>query len=198
MLKSGNEKSGNEKAAISLRHWGLADAERLLELYQAHDDLGRQLPALSSLSDAQAAVEHFLPGSEERAIFCLDVNGQAAGLVGLSFEDQDPATGKYDRAWVWYWSAGELRGKGQMKSAVRLVTNWAMDDRLDHQALPGGFELLTTAASPGIRRLELGYRLNNPASARVAEYAGFTVEGVERAKFKIGDQLIDAAIAARL
>ena len=189
--------SGNEKAAVSLRHWGLADAERLLELYRAHDDLGRQLPALSSLSDAQAAVEHFLPGSEERAIFCLEVNGQAAGLIGLSFEDQDPATGKYDRAWVWYWSAGELRGKGQMKSAVRLVTDWAMD-RLDYQALPGGFELLTTAASPGIRRLELGYRLNNPASARVAEYAGFTVEGVERAKFKIGDQLIDAAIAARL
>lgn len=189
--------SGNEKAAVSLRHWGLADAARLLELYQAHDDLGRQLPALNSLADAQAAVEHFLPGNDGRAIFCLDVNGQAAGLVGLSFEDKDPVSGKYDRAWVWYWSAGELRGRGQMKSAVRLVTDWAMD-RLDQKALPGGFELLKTAASPGIRRLELGYRLNNPASARVAEYAGFTVEGVERAKFKIGDQLIDAAIAARL
>ena len=113
--------SGNEKAAVSLRYWGLADAERLLELYRAHDDLGRQLPALSSLADAQAAIEHFLPGNDGRAIFCLEVNGQAAGLIGLSFEDKDPATGKYDRAWVWYWSAGELRGKGQMKSAVRLV-----------------------------------------------------------------------------
>ena len=60
------------------------------------------------------------------------------------------------------------------------------------------FSALTSARSPRVRRLELGYRTNNPASAAVARHTGFVVEGVEREKFCYNGVLYDAAIAARL
>lgn len=52
--------------------------------------------------------------------------------------------------------------------------------------------------SPRLRRLELGYRLNNLASGAVARSAGFVVEGVEREKFCYDGVLYDVACAARL
>ena len=59
-------------------------------------------------------------------------------------------------------------------------------------------QLLHPQGPPRVRRLELGYRTNNPASAAVARHAGFVVEGVEREKFCYDGVLYDAAIAARL
>ncbi|MGV9196427.1 GNAT family N-acetyltransferase [Arcanobacterium canis] len=182
---------------VQLRYWETVDAQVLLELYEANEDLHRQLPQITNLAEAIESIDGFSQRHEDRAIFCLDIEGKACGLVGLSFEAKDEATGKFDRAWVWYWSAGAARGKGLMKLAVKAVCDWAMG-QLDSSQTPVGFKLLGEVESPQIRRLELGYRLNNPASAKVAEYAGFVVEGVERAKFNIDGGLIDAAIAARL
>lgn len=187
----------NGQPGMRLRHWGSQDAGRLLELYVGNEDLHRQLPKLENSADAEAAISSFETSREDRAIFCIDVGGKACGLVGLSFEAKDEATNRFDRAWVWYWCAGEARGTGLMKLSVKTVCDWAMG-KLDSSQTPVGFELLDEVESPQIRRLELGYRLNNPAYAKVAEYAGFTVEGVERSKFKINGELIDAAIAARL
>ena len=186
-----------DSLASRLRYWEIDDAESLLELYEVHEDLHRQLPRISDLSEAKECIKGFSSSHEDRAIFCLELKGRACGLVGLSFEAKDETTGLYDRAWVWYWSAGDARGRGLMKPAVKIVCDWAMG-RLDTRQCPTGFDLLREIESPRIRRLELGYRLNNPASAKVAEYAGFVVEGIERAKFKINGELIDAAIAARL
>ncbi|WP_346845753.1 VOC family protein [uncultured Rothia sp.] len=52
--------------------------------------------------------------------------------------------------------------------------------------------------SPNLRRLELGYRTNNPASGKVAAAAGFMIEGIEREKFLYAGQTYDAVTAARL
>ncbi|MDK8648995.1 GNAT family protein [Alloscardovia omnicolens] len=183
--------------SAQLRYWEAEDAQTLLNLYKANEDLHRQLPRLVKLADAIESIEGFSSAHEDRAIFCVDIDGEACGLVGLSFEAKDEVTGSFDRAWVWYWSAGETRGKGLMKQAVKAVCDWAMG-RLDIRHCWNGCKLLCEIESPQIRRLELGYRLNNPASAKVAEFSGFVVEGVERAKFKIDGELVDAAIAARL
>lgn len=53
-------------------------------------------------------------------------------------------------------------------------------------------------AKAGLFRLELGHRVNNPASCVVAERAGFIAEGVERAKLKYGDERFDVELHARL
>ncbi|MDO4792524.1 MAG: GNAT family protein [Buchananella hordeovulneris] len=136
----------------------------------------------------------------------------ASGLVGVSFEGEG-THGGYDCGWVWYWSAGSLRGKGLLKLAVRAVCDWALGTTEGDAstALPATEEAtgqrgaaavdtsqLAAAASPRLRRLELGYRVNNPASAAVAAFAGFTVEGVERQKFLIDGETIDAVVAGRL
>ena len=130
-------------------------------------------------------------------MWCIDIAGEAAGLIGLNFEARDGNTSKYDRAWVWYWSVEPVRGKGVMKQLVKAVCDWAQARPIG-SGLPYGLKVLVNTPSPEIRRLELGYRLNTPASAKVAEHAGFVVEGIERAKFKIGDEVVDAAFAARL
>ncbi|MDY5584420.1 MAG: GNAT family protein [Arcanobacterium sp.] len=186
-----------EVLQCTLRYWQECDASRLFELYRTHLDLHRQMSPIGNLEEAKSLLREFLPIHQDRSVFCLDIAGEACGLVGLRFEALDTASGKFDRTWVWYWSAGSARGKGLMKVAVKTVCDWAQA-RLDNNSITPGYELLQQIPSPEIRRLELGYRLNNPASAKVAEFAGFMVEGIERKKFKIDGELVDAVIAARL
>ena len=66
-----------------------------------------------------------------------------------------------------------------MSRAAATVANWALHER-------------------GLERLELGHRVNNPASGAVARSAGFVKEGTERGKFLIDGQRIDVDTYGRL
>lgn len=50
----------------------------------------------------------------------------------------------------------------------------------------------------GLDRLELGHRVNHPASGAVARRAGFVKEGTERGKFLVDGQRIDVDSYGRL
>lgn len=65
------------------------------------------------------------------------------------------------RGSVGYWLLEEARGKGRATRAVRLMAAWALP-------------------AMGLGRLQLHTDLENVASQRVAERAGFTREGVLR------------------
>lgn len=104
----------------------------------------------------------------------------------------------WDRAWVSYWSASVIRGTGAMKHAVRAVCDWALGEAERKASSSIDCSVLEKMESPRLRRLELGYRTNNPASGKVARYAGFVVEGIEREKFLYAGQTYDAVTAARL
>jgi precorrin-6A synthase len=80
---------------------------------------------------------------------------KVVGGVNLRF-------GEHDIAEVSYFLSAAVRGRGIATRAVRLVTRWAFDEL-------------------GIERVELRAHPDNLASVRVAERAGFTREGVERA-----------------
>lgn len=67
----------------------------------------------------------------------------------------------HDTGWVSYRTVEGARGGGVAAAGVRALARWAFDDL-------------------GLHRLELGHRTNNPASCKVAERAGFAVEGLER------------------
>jgi RimJ/RimL family protein N-acetyltransferase len=54
------------------------------------------------------------------------------------------------------------------------------------------------AFEAGLFRLELGHRVNNPASCRVARAAGFSPEGIERQKLRYGAERFDVETHARL
>ena len=64
---------------------------------------------------------------------------------------------------IGYWVVPDARGKGVATQAVQIVSRWAFEEL-------------------GMARLEWLAAVGNDASRRVAEKAGFTVEGVLRAK----------------
>lgn len=172
---------------IRLRAWREDDAERLVRIVAAAPDLERQLPSMPrSPEEAREVIRDGFRSGAEKFVWCIEVGtgttGRAAGLVGISIDPETSVeAGPSGRGWVWYWAAAEARGTGIASAAVREACDWALAD-------DGG----------GLRRLELGYRENNPASAGVAAAAGFRVEGRERAKFVVDGQLVDVLTAGRL
>jgi RimJ/RimL family protein N-acetyltransferase len=89
--------------------------------------------------------------------FAIEVDARAVGSITLSFKP-DRSVGE-----VGYWTAAEARGRGVTTRAVRLLAGWAIGDC-------------------GVERLELRADVDNVASQRVAEKAGFTREGVLRSQ----------------
>jgi len=83
-----------------------------------------------------------------------DTSATLLGGIDLMFRDDA-------RAELGYAVGASARGRGVATRAVRLVGRWAMD-------------------TLGIRRLELPIPVDNHASRRVAERAGYTSEGVLR------------------
>ena len=169
-----------------LREWEEKDAARLLTIVQEAGDLERQLPSLPA-SEVEAArlIRSTLLSRPEVWVWCLEHDGAAVGSVRCEIVPEnlhgEAARHGSGRGWVSYWSAREIRGTGMLSEAVRDCCDWALNPQ-------GG----------GLRRLELGYRENNPASAAVAHRAGFQREGREREKFVVDGVPVDVLTAARL
>lgn len=156
------------------------------------------MPALTSEQDARNLIETSYLPADNRAIFCLSDEGRPAGLVGLNYTARTDA-GAWDRAWVYYWIADPYRGQGYTKAALTAVCNWVLGETSPAPTSPVlDTGLLASLPSPRLRRLELGYRANNPASGAVAAAAGFQIEGIEREKFLYAGITYDAVLAARL
>lgn len=160
-------------ADLRLRQWNREDASALLHLYRSHEDLSRQLPLLAD-SDAAAAWINVING-HGYAMLALTLGDEPVGNVGASGIDP-----RHQTAWFSYWM-GASRGRGFMGRAAASAASW----------------LLTQDQFP-IFRLELGARLNNPASLRVAECAGFHREGIERSKLSYGYARFDVVTMSRL
>jgi RimJ/RimL family protein N-acetyltransferase len=85
-----------------------------------------------------------------------------------------------DDASIGYWTVEAARGRGLATRAVGTLTGWA-------------FQQL------GLHRIELCHAVANPASCRVAEKAGYPLEGTLRESHTYGDkQRYDEHIHGRL
>jgi ribosomal-protein-alanine N-acetyltransferase len=93
-------------------------------------------------------------GGTAVAFAVTERGGTALGQVLLEVRESG-------RADVGYWLLAEARGRGLATRALRLLSNWALDQ-------------------PGIVRLQLWTSPENTASAGVAERSGFKREGVLR------------------
>lgn len=183
---------------MELRYWALTDASNLFDIYRRSSDLERQMPAFSCEQEALNLIKNSYLPADDRAVFCLSEAGRPLGLIGLNFTARTDS-GAWDRAWVYYWLTDAYRGQGYMKTALTAVCNWALDDpQLTPTSPTLDSSMLASLPSPRLRRLELGYRTNNPASGAVAAAAGFQIEGIEREKFLYAGQSYDAVMAARL
>ncbi len=160
----------------TLREWHLDDAAQLRDAFD-HPDMASQIhEPLSTLADAAGWINERLSQSRDGSAYSWAVATEHTllGCVTLSSIDR-----RHDVGWISYWTAPSQRGNGAASSGLRRVASWAFEEL-------------------GLHRLELGHRVNNPASCRVALAAGFVVEGLERDKLRYGDARFDVELHARL
>lgn len=160
---------------IELRLWALGDAPTLCAAYQEDADLHVQFGSadLSTLDRARHHISKQLPSNEASRNCAISVDGIAVGNVGLSAIDR-----RHGTAWAFYWLTSAARGNGYASRALATVADGAFED--------------------GLFRLELGHRVNNPASCTVATRAGFIIEGIERQKLQYGSDRFNVETHARL
>jgi RimJ/RimL family protein N-acetyltransferase len=129
-------------------------------------------------SDARFFVHAHAPRTwrlGDGAIFAVaDPSGAYAGSMDLRLSPLDPGVGD-----VGYLIAPWARGRGYASAALRAVARWGV------QAL-------------GLRRIEWCAYIGNDASRRVAEKAGFTIEGIHRAACLQRGERRDAWVGAVL
>ncbi|MEV8318300.1 GNAT family protein [Streptomyces sp. NPDC059900] len=118
-------------------------------------------------------------GEEERAgtAYSFAVVGGddvPMGNVAVGAVNHVHATG-----WVSYWTVPSARGRGVASYGCDALARWAFGEL-------------------GLFRLELGHRVNNPASCRVARTAGFVPEGLQRQKLAYEGTRYDVELHARL
>lgn len=160
---------------VLLRPWRPTDAPALVAARASAADLDTQFPDvdLSTTDQAAAHIASALPFGGRTKHWAIVDDGVAVGDIALSAIEW-----RHETAWVSYWLAAGARGRGLATAALTAVADYAFAD--------------------GLFRLELGHRVNNPASCRVASRAGFVAEGLERAKLRYGDERFDVETHARL
>lgn len=161
--------------SIVLRPWSDRDAEALSVAASNAEDLRTQFGGadLSHLEDARAFIAQSLRFDDQEKHWAIVEDGVAVGSVGASAIEL-----RHETAWMHYWIARSARGRGYAVGALAAASQWAFAN--------------------GLYRLELGHRVNNPASCRVATASGFRVEGIEREKLRYGTERYDVETHARL
>jgi RimJ/RimL family protein N-acetyltransferase len=134
-----------------------------------------QVPSPYLMEHARYFVEHLAIAqgeSGERAEFVVQdaATGERLARVGLGLRGDGTAE-------VGYWTAPAARGRGVAPDAVRAVCRWAFDVR--------GLELIEWRAEVG-----------NHASRRVAEKAGFLMEGQLRKRLVHRGERVDAWVGS--
>lgn len=165
------------RMTTELRPWDESDAESLQHAFAVSDDLATQVgdADLSTLDRCREFIALQLgPSSPAERNFAISVDGAAVGNVGIGKMEH-----RHDTGWVYYWVSAEARGLGLASRSLASAAHWAFQQR-------------------GLFRLELGHRVNNPASCIVATNAGFVAEGIERQKLKYGQTRFDVETHARL
>jgi RimJ/RimL family protein N-acetyltransferase len=160
---------------VQLRLWVPEDAPALLAAYEENADLHAQFGGanLSTADQARDVISQRLTFTDSSRNWAITINDVAVGNVGLSAIERIHGT-----AWAYYWLTSTVRGHGYASRALNTVAVRAFEDSLF--------------------RLELGHRVNNPASCAVATRAGFIAEGFERQKLQYGAARFDVETHARL
>lgn len=154
-----------------LRPWRPEDAAALFAA-AADPEVARQLPAFG---DENAARTHLarLVGADDVAAFAVSDDSDAV-LGGVMAQ----LNRRMRSAWVSYWLVPQARGLGLASRGTVALADWLF--------------------ARGFHRLELGHRLNNPGSRRVAERAGFVQEGIMREELEYDGVRYDTALMSRL
>ncbi|MCF3174708.1 GNAT family N-acetyltransferase [Streptomyces sioyaensis] len=167
----------DDSSGLVLRRWKTEDAGAVMTAFADPLMRGQSIEPV----DSDQAAERWITArgdqwAADSAYSFAVVNGEGlvVGQVCVGSVDRRHAVG-----WVSYWTTVMARGQGIASRACRAVARWAFHDA----------ELF---------RLELGHRMNNPASCGVARAAGFAVEGQQRQKLEYDGVRFDVELHARL
>jgi RimJ/RimL family protein N-acetyltransferase len=149
--------------ALRLRPWREDDADEVLVVQQ---DPGIRLWAggVTSREEAVALLRRLM-GQEGRVSWAVTGAGTGELLGSVSVHSIKPAQGN---AQIGYWTVPAARGRAVAARAVDVACRWAF-------------------ATVPLERVELCHAVENAASGRVAEKAGFTLEGRLRRSYRYGD-----------
>jgi RimJ/RimL family protein N-acetyltransferase len=164
---------------LHLRPWQPGDAGALLAAWEDEDvRRWRTVPDRVSADTAREYVERtaaarWADGSRLSFAVCDSASGQVLGEVALRTAGEPG---------VWhlgYWTLPAARGAGVASAAVGALCRWAF-------------------AAAGAARVQWLAEAGNWGSRRVAEKAGFTVEGTLRSGGEAGGRRVDCWIGGRL
>ncbi|GHD84268.1 GNAT family N-acetyltransferase [Kocuria marina] len=158
--------------ALFLRRLRQADAPAVHQAFASNPDMARQ-GVVTTAEEASAHVARLVSPDSPHEPWAVVESDALIGLVCVTV-DEDNRSG-----WFWYWMTDRARGRGVMSRAAATVAEWALAER-------------------GLERLELGHRVNNPASGVVARRVGFVKEGTQRQKFLVDGKHLHADIYGRL
>jgi RimJ/RimL family protein N-acetyltransferase len=158
----------------SLRTDDAAELARLADDREVWRNLKDRFPHPYAVAHASAFIAYCQSQMPE-SNFGIEVDGRLAGAIGFEHKDD-----------VWrrsvelgYWLGREYWGRGVAGAAARALTEWAFTNWDIDRVWAGVFDW-------------------NPASARVLEKAGFTLEArLRKSAFKDGqtvDELIYAVV----
>ena len=149
---------------LRMRPWRAEDIDAVLAVQR--DDAALRLWAggVSSRPEAEVLL-HRLMFQENRASWAVVEGDGDAVLGGISLHSVDDVQ---NDASIGYWIAAAARGRGWAAAAVDAACHWAF-------------------GTVSVDRIEICHAVENTASGRVAQKAGFTYEGHLRRSFRYGD-----------
>ena len=157
---------------VVVRRLRATDAPAVFEAFTASPDMARQ-GDVASLEDAERYIDRLIAADSPHEAWAIAERDVLVGLVCVTVDETNLS------GWFWYWMTKSARGRGWTSRAAVAVAQWALNAR-------------------GLERLELGHRVNNPASGHIARAAGFVREGTERGKFLVDGERIDVCTYGRL
>lgn len=160
---------------LAIREFGSQDAVQVAAFVTAGDPTALPPGAPRVVADvdgwlAETVHQRRSTGDGVHLAIVEETSGEIVGSVGL--RDTDWQAGRSE---IGYGVRADRRGRGHATAAARAVGRWALTDG-------------------GMRRVQLHARLDNVASLRVAERAGYQREGTLRMAEWDGDTAHDLAV----
>ena len=137
---------------VAVRPWSRDDVGALIDCLDGDEEVASWLDQIPQPYTAADALA-FIGRTEETTLAVVDeASGRVLGGIGMRWTE--------DVVEIGYWARADARGRGVTTRALLLVTGLAFEQ--------------------GAGRVQLRADVENVASRRVAEKAGFTAEGVLR------------------
>jgi RimJ/RimL family protein N-acetyltransferase len=140
--------------SLTLRPWTAGDAADIVQCVDGDPEIAKwldQVPQPYTIEDARA----YVTGLGEQA-FAVTETASGRVLGSIALQRNDDGVGE-----IGYWIRAGARGSGTMTRALVLLATWALTEE-------------------GLARVQLRADVENTASRRVAEKAGFRLEGIMR------------------